>query len=128
MKRTFISLGLVAALAAAAGVGYATIPDSQGLIHACYKVTKGDLRVIDSGNCAPGELALSWNQTGPQGPAGLQGPAGPQGPQGATGASGVELVTSSGTNIADKYVPTDSLFHERMALSRFTKESDATRI
>jgi hypothetical protein len=121
-KKTILAAVTLAALGVAGGVAYATIPDGQGVIHACYKVTKGDLRVIDSGACVAGELPLSWNQTGPQ------GPAGPQGPQGATGASGVEQVTKSTTNVADKYVPSDSLFHERVTLDRFTKQSDATRI
>ena len=31
------------------GIAYATIPDSGGKIHACYKLSGGALRVIDSG-------------------------------------------------------------------------------
>ena len=56
------------------GVAYATIPDSGGVIHGCYKVN-GDLRVIDSPSqsCAMNETALTWSQTGPQGPPGISG-------------------------------------------------------
>jgi hypothetical protein len=52
-------------------VAYATIPDSGGVIHACYDTGKGKLRVIDTeagATCRAQEVALSWNQTGPRGP------------------------------------------------------------
>jgi hypothetical protein len=61
---------------AAAGIAYATIPDSGGVIHGCYDTKTGALRVIDAGSCAGKEGALNWNQTGPQGPPGPTGPAG----------------------------------------------------
>jgi len=59
------------------GVAYATIPDSGGVIHGCYKAN-GDLRVIDSPSqsCAMNETALAWSQEGPQGATGAQGLAG----------------------------------------------------
>ena len=41
-------LALVAALAAAGGVAYSSIPDAQGVIHGCYDDTTGALRVIDT--------------------------------------------------------------------------------
>jgi Collagen triple helix repeat (20 copies) len=86
-------------LAAGGGAAYAasaSIPDSAGVIHGCYKPTGNgsvsQLGVIDTalpgGTCPKGQTALSWNQAGPQGPAGATGPAGPPGPQGATGAAG----------------------------------------
>ena len=74
-------LALVAALAAAGGVAYSSIPDAQGVIHGCYDST-GALRVIDtdgSGICRGGETALDWNQQGQPGPTGHTGPAGPPG-------------------------------------------------
>jgi hypothetical protein len=55
------------ALVVAGGVAYATIPDSNGVIHACYNKTTGALRVIDpsaSQTCVSGEAPLSWNQGG----------------------------------------------------------------
>jgi hypothetical protein len=73
---------------------FAGIPDSQGVIHACYVKNPGILRVVDTATkdqCTKLETALTWNQTGPrglQGPAGPQGAAGPLGAQGATGATG----------------------------------------
>jgi hypothetical protein len=71
---------------AAAGIAYATIPDSGGVIHGCYDTKTGALRVIDAGGCVSKEAALNWNQTGPQGPQGIQGVPGPQGPAGVAPA------------------------------------------
>jgi hypothetical protein len=87
-----------------AGVAVASIPSSDGVIHGCYakpgfpglSPPAGTLRVIDSPsqNCTANELALTWNQTGPQGlqglpgPKGDTGPAGPIGPQGPGGPTG----------------------------------------
>jgi hypothetical protein len=116
-RRTVIIAGASALiLVAGGGAAYAasaSIPDSGGVIHGCYKpISNGSvsqLGVIDTalpgGTCPKGETALSWNQTGPQGPAGpvgatgatgltgpegAVGPAGPQGPQGPPGGSNVD--------------------------------------
>src|SRR4051794_19369748 len=72
------------------GVARGTIPDSGGVIRACYQKNHGDLRVIDTAKdkCNPSEIALSWNQTGPTGPKGDTGPTGPTGPKGDTGPTG----------------------------------------
>ncbi len=53
------------AVAITAGVvsAQASIPDSNGVIHACYRNTTGELRVIDTGSggsCYTDETALSW--------------------------------------------------------------------
>ena len=89
-------LALVVVLAlVGAGIAYAAIPDSSGVIHGCYSTKNGALRVIDSSaKCANGEVALNWNQQGPKGdtgatgPQGAVGPQGPAGPKGDTGAAG----------------------------------------
>lgn len=67
-------------------VAFATIPDSAGVIHGCFRTQTGQLRVIDTATqqCLPTETAISWNQVGPQGP---QGPVGPQGPPGPSQGS-----------------------------------------
>jgi hypothetical protein len=71
MLRPIILITIAAAaLALAGGVAYAIIPDSQGVIHACYKTENGQLRVVDGDGCTPSETPLSWNQTGPPGPPG----------------------------------------------------------
>ena len=86
-------------LAAGGGVAFAasaSIPDSAGVIHGCFKPTTSGsmspLGVIDTalpgGTCPKGQTALSWNQKGPQGPAGPAGPVGPVGSAGATGPAG----------------------------------------
>jgi hypothetical protein len=103
MKFFFRGRVLVPALVIGAGFGgiaYASIPESSGVIHSCYKSAsqnQGTLRVVDTDKgqiCSKAETALEWNQTGPQGPTGLQGPTGPQGPTGATGPS--DLYTNYG--------------------------------
>ena len=86
---------LLAAVGTAAGAAVASIPDSGGVIHACYQSPPpaggANLQVIDTANggkCSGGHVGLSWNQQGPQGPAGPMGPAGPQGPPGSNAVYG----------------------------------------
>jgi collagen triple helix repeat protein len=86
--RSMIAIAAVASLTLAAGIAYATIPDSGGLIHSCYKTQNGQLRVIESGECGPSETELTWSQTGPTGPQGAQGSPGPTGPTGQQGPTG----------------------------------------
>jgi len=89
IQRTW-RLAAVAAAAGilSAGIAYAAIPDSNGVIHGCY-AKNGALSVVDSAaKCPSGTTALNWNQTGPQGLPGATGPTGPQGPTGATGPQG----------------------------------------
>ena len=73
-----------------AGVAYASIPGSDGVINGCYKPSTGALRVVDSATpaCSKGEQSIRWNQTGPQGLTGATGPAGPAGSPGAVGPQG----------------------------------------
>lgn len=71
-RRHALGLALVAALVSGGAV-WATIPDSSGVIHACYKTSNGQLRVIDTGlgaTCNGSETALQWNVMGPTGPSG----------------------------------------------------------
>lgn len=92
--RGFIVRRLRGSIAIGAGVivigstaALASIPDSAGVIHGCYKAANGQLRIIDpaADSCNNDEAAIQWNQTGPEGPAGPQGPAGPPGPAGQGG-------------------------------------------
>ena len=104
-------------LAAGGGAAYAasaSIPDSSGVIHGCFKPTSNGslspLGVIDTalpgGMCPKGQTALSWNQTGPQGPAGPVGPTGatgldrrPSGPAGPStaGPGGLNVTVATNT-------------------------------
>jgi hypothetical protein len=81
----------------AAAVAFAQIPDSDGVIHACYHTGNGGIRVVnDATECSAGESSLDWYQAGaagaqgPAGPPGLDGAEGPQGPPGADGAAGLQ--------------------------------------
>jgi hypothetical protein len=87
---TLASVGVLTA----AGVAYAAIPGSDGVINGCYNTgsnPSGQLRVIDAaagGKCSKNETALSFNQQGPEGDKGDTGPQGPKGDTGATGPKG----------------------------------------
>jgi hypothetical protein len=93
-----------------ATAAWASIPDSSGVIHGCYRTGPGSpsqiglLRVIDTEagqSCARNEVSLTWNQAGPEG---TQGPTGPQGATGATGATGAQGPSGAGgasTNFID---------------------------
>jgi hypothetical protein len=85
---------IVAALGAVAAgtAAYAAIPDGNGLIHACYDKQSGQVRIYDSQTnlpkgCGSKEIAISWNQQGPQGIPGPPGPKGDKGDQGEPGPS-----------------------------------------
>jgi hypothetical protein len=97
-----LSVLVVAGLALAGGVAYATIPSSGNVYTACVLKHIGTIRLIDPtlpssslmNHCTPPETQISWNQTGQPGPVGPQGPkgdtgaAGPAGPQGPAGNDG----------------------------------------
>jgi hypothetical protein len=85
----------VAALAAGA-LAYATIPDTNGVVHGCYKVQQGALRVIDTEQgqtCLSIERSLVWSQTG------QQGEQGPPGTSGWEKKTGVETFTAPFTSV-----------------------------
>jgi hypothetical protein len=82
--------GAAGTAAIAGGFAWATIPASNGVIKACYQKNNGQLRVVESAEaCNSSELAIQWNQAGPQGATGAKGATGVRGPQGPTGARGV---------------------------------------
>jgi hypothetical protein len=73
--RKFLTVSPVALVVALIG-GYAlaSIPDSSGVFHGCYKVSGGALRLIDSGKtCTSRERPVTWNQQGPPGINGTDG-------------------------------------------------------
>src|SRR4051794_31640643 len=61
-----IAVTAVAAIAAAGGAAWATIPDSGGVIHACFDSKSGNLRVLDapSHSCTKFETSIDWNRQG----------------------------------------------------------------
>ncbi|TML82963.1 MAG: hypothetical protein E6G07_02160 [Actinobacteria bacterium] len=67
-RLTYANVGVtIAIILAAGGLAVAAIPDSKGVIHACYKTKGGSLRVVGGTECKSGEKPLSWNQKGKQG-------------------------------------------------------------
>src|SRR5579863_5475017 len=82
-------------LTVATGTASASIPDANGVYHACLVVGQKSQQiayVIDTAvvtTCPKNEIEGTWSQTGPQGPVGTTGAQGPMGPMGATGAMGL---------------------------------------
>src|SRR5919197_4648738 len=117
-RRTIVvAITAVAALAAAGGIAYATIPDSGNVYTACMLKGVGTIRLIDKSlpstnlmsRCTDKETEISWNQAGQPGPAGPQGAKGDPGAQGTNGTNGtngkdgVSVTTAAeptGTNCA----------------------------
>jgi hypothetical protein len=67
-RSTIFAVASVVVLAAAAGIALASIPDADGVIHACRKVDGGRLRaVVSARRCRGDERPLKWNVRGPQG-------------------------------------------------------------
>jgi len=92
-RRTVVA-GVVT-FAVAGGIAFASIPDSAGVIHGCYRSAAGDaqgqLRVVDDpARCRGNETPIQWSEQG------VAGPPGPQGPPGEDGEDG-EDGTFSGT-------------------------------
>jgi len=120
-----VALVAVGAVGAGAAIAVASVPDSNGVIHACVATdpasglpaVTANLRVIDSahqscntvaGGPSPQETALSWNVTGPPGQPGQQGPPGANGKTGTIvggntltiGGTVITVGKSSGITIA----------------------------
>ncbi len=100
-----VRAGALIALAGAcvaAGIAYASVPDSDGVIHGCY-AKDGSLRVVDtdaSQSCDKKETSLTWNQTGPAGPVGATGATGETGATGPAGPPGPSnAYVNYGTNM-----------------------------
>ena len=68
LLRSRIVIAIVSATLSATLVGTwaaAKIPDSSGVIHGCFKVQGGALRVVNSEKgvtCVAGEKPLSWDE------------------------------------------------------------------
>lgn len=59
-SRRAVAVAAVGTLLAVAGVAYATIPDSSGVINTCYANTGGALRAVDgAADCAKDETHLA---------------------------------------------------------------------
>jgi hypothetical protein len=84
-------VAVVALVLAAAGVTWASIPDANGVIHACYTKSGGALNVIDSSTtkCRTNQTELSWNQAGQPG-----------------------LVWRGGWTSANNYAPNDAVSYQ----------------
>ena len=71
VRRRWVALAAIVAVAVGGGIAYATVPNSgSGQISVCYPTAgagAGQLRVIDAQagqHCKPGEKMLAWQQRG----------------------------------------------------------------
>ena len=71
MRRQRLRLAVIAATVVFGGLAataLAQIPDSDGVIHACYHTSNGGLRVVnDASECGASEQELTWFQSGAPG-------------------------------------------------------------
>ena len=85
MKR-YVLIAAAVAVCVGASVAYASVPDGNGVIHACYRAKSGgSVRIIDldkGQTCRSYEKGVTWNRTGPPGPPGASGPQGSKGDKG----------------------------------------------
>ena len=83
-----VALLLVTIAVAPADRVHATIPDTNGVFHACYSKSGAVIRIIDSATatCNSNETEIRWNEIGPRGAAGTPGLVGATGPQGPSNA------------------------------------------
>src|SRR6187551_3313186 len=92
MRRQRLRYAVIAATVLFGGLAtsaLAQIPDSNGVIHACYHTSNGGLRVVnDASECGTSEQELTWFQSGAPGSVGATGPTGPAGPAGSAGSAG----------------------------------------
>jgi hypothetical protein len=91
-KRVALVVAAFALVAAGAAIGVTSnaYTDANGVYTGCVDKTSGILRVLTptGQTCRNSEVAIDWNQVGPQGPQGIQGPKGDTGATGATGPEG----------------------------------------
>src|SRR5262249_24303187 len=105
MRRVIIAAAAAAAVVVAitgGAIAYASIPDAKGVIHGCYTVKGGSLRVIDTAKgqtWATGQHSLNWNQKGPQGQ---------PGPAGASGYSVARCTLAEDGTTGNYYVASSS--------------------
>jgi hypothetical protein len=116
-RTAIIALAAVACFVTA-GVAYANVPSSDGIIHGCYgnasqpAGVRGDLFVrinYDQGKACPFNFTpVDWNAQGVRGPTGPQGIPGPPGPTGPAGADEVAvpvyLCPEPGVNATTNFV------------------------
>lgn len=104
MPKKAKSIGLIAfgVVLGSTAVGFAAIPDANGVITGCNSAgLNAKLRLIDTAttpNCNATETKVTWNQKGLKGDTGAQGLVGPQGPQGpATFQRAIVRLNTTGT-------------------------------
>ena len=108
-RSTLFGLAALAA-AAAGGIAYASIPDANGVIHACYSANGTGLpggtplKIVET-TCTNGQAEITWGQAGPQGARGEKGDPGDKGDKGDPGEPGAPGISAAYTNYAEDWEP-----------------------
>jgi hypothetical protein len=72
-NETVLVVAIVVGLVMTASIAVAQVSDGGGM-YACADAKDGDLRLVDTADdCTKKEVAVSWNQEGPQGAPGIDG-------------------------------------------------------
>src|SRR3954470_3480263 len=78
MRRQRLRYAVIAATVLFGGLAtsaLAQIPDSNGVIHACFHTSNGGIRVVnDASECSTSEEELTWFQSGAPGSVDATGP------------------------------------------------------
>jgi hypothetical protein len=115
LTRKRVTMLVVVAGLASAGLAYATIPDGSQVYRACMLNKLGTVRLIDSSlpssnlmsHCSNTlETEVSWNQQGQPGPQGLRGEPGKDGAPGRDGTDGAH--GTDGTSVVSAVEPPGS--------------------
>src|SRR5215218_4189265 len=141
ITRKMIVAAAILATVFAASAAFGAIPDAGGVVHGCYELGTGKLRVTDSQTnvpkpCTSKEAALDWNQQGPKGDPGTPGAPGAKGDTGAKGEPGASdgyittpesVIVAGGTSVASLYLPAGSymLSAKLQAVNYFQNQSFA---
>jgi hypothetical protein len=100
-QRAALLTVLVLLVAGASGAEATDGRAAANKLTGCRNTTTGTLDQVKAGllpiggACGSGEVAVTWNKTGPRGPQGPTGATGATGATGVPGVSGWEMVTST---------------------------------
>jgi len=108
-------------------VAVASIPDSSGVYHGCFKKSDGNIRIIDSNatSCSSNEIEMTWSQQGPPGQPGAPGTAGQTGPRGPSDAYVKDQKGSFGAVTISTTAPTTILTLSALPPGNYVVNSSA---
>ena len=104
IRRVALLVALVVLVLGAAGASATDGRAATNKLTGCRNTSTGTLDQVKAGllpmggACGSGEVAVTWNKTGPRGPQGATGATGATGVPGAPGVSGWQMVSLASSN------------------------------